>query len=135
MKIRNGYVSNSSSSSFLVIGKNVGYIFDEDLNLDFSNKKYALLGNYIFSEGNDYIHLDPEMYKWFKENQNNINIDDGTVIEIIKDNENSFYDNCYDDSLQIPDNIEKGTRVWNINASEHSSRTIEQLKEIYYDGE
>ncbi|MBR4316806.1 MAG: hypothetical protein IKP65_07600 [Alphaproteobacteria bacterium] len=135
MKIRNGYVSNSSSSSFLVIGKNVGYIFDEDLNLDFSNKKYALLGNYIFSEGNDYIHLDPEMYKWFKENQNNINIDDGTVIEIIKDNENSFYDNCYDDSLQIPDNIEKGTRVWNINASEHSSRTIKQLKEIYYDGE
>lgn len=55
MKIRNGFVSNSSSSSFILRGREVD-IMDIDINNINFNNKYIVVGPYI-SEGCDLFYI------------------------------------------------------------------------------
>ena len=66
MKIRNGFVSNSSSSSFVLIGKklDLSSITPEDVE----NKKITVIGEYIY-EGLDVFELDTEMLNFMKSNE------------------------------------------------------------------
>jgi len=86
MKIRSGYVSNSSSSSFVLVGRVLGG-FDEIKSLDFSgDKKYVILGKYL-CDGQDIIELNETLYNQicvnaihFGDEYNNI----GKVVEVFQ---------------------------------------------------
>lgn len=126
MKIRTGYVSNSSSSSFIVIGRDVGNIFSNSLNLDFKNKEYAMFGKELWGEGTDFIHLTSELFEWIKDRRYNIDFYNGDIIEIIKSGENSWSSEC----IEIPDNI-TDAKAYCIIANQHSSSSIEDLERNY----
>jgi subtilase family serine protease len=56
MKVRNGFVSNSSSSSFVVTYDELVGINDITVD-DIKNDKYVIIGKYL-CEGYDIIHLE-----------------------------------------------------------------------------
>ena len=127
MKIRTNYVSNSSSSSFVVICKEVGNIFSSNLELDFDNHNYAMIGKYNFSEGaDDFIHLTPELFEWFEKRKYDVDVGNGDIIEIIASGQNSWNN----ETIKIPEGYtDIYARV--IVADDHSSKTIEDLEWNY----
>jgi len=60
MKIRNSFVTNSSSSSFILIGKNTKI---EDVKIN--EKEYICLGRYL-SDGQDVFDLTHEIYEYLR---------------------------------------------------------------------
>lgn len=52
MKIRNGFVSNSSSSSFCILGKPFDY---SDLETTFKDKDFSKLGNSLYEIGGNLV--------------------------------------------------------------------------------
>jgi hypothetical protein len=64
MKIRNGFVSNSSSSSFIVFGKSIQYS-QITTELIGDNKIYAMSYNYC-GDGADFFPINQEMFDLFQ---------------------------------------------------------------------
>ena len=124
MKIRSGFVSNSSSSSFLIIGNEIGDIFDEpNKDLNFKKDYYIYLGKDLWEDGIDLIDLNQEIYDWLYDHKWNIkDLGNGTIIKVIKLEEN--------DKMNIPNDI-KDANVWAIKVSHHSSESINDVKERY----
>ena len=126
MKMRNNYISNYSSSSFILIGIESGNIF-ENLTLDFDNKNYVMIGRYFFNdEADDFIELTEEMFNWLNDRKYDIDIGNGTIIEVIKSGKNSWSSN----RMKISDNLKNAT-VYLINASYRSSSSVEDLEKNY----
>ena len=127
MKIRSGFVSNSSSSSFAIAGIYIGNFNNIDKIIFDNTKTYIMLGNYL-EEGKDIIYLNEKLIKFFIDNKDNINVEDGDIYLLL--------DIAYDDEfeLNIAELITAGyTKIKIINgtADQNSSRSIEDIKRNY----
>ena len=111
MKIRNGFVSNSSSSSFVLIGKKVNLISKSEFDsVDLKNKKYVIKAecsydpSYVFEIRNDMIKVFQDHLK--------------KILEYFRDEgielyETDFYSSGAEGSRVIVDNdIKKGSSLY-----------------------
>ena len=115
-----------NNCSFILIGIEVGNVF-ENLELNFNEKNYAMLGKYFFDDdADDFIELTEEMFKWINNRKYDIDIGDGTIIEVIKNGKNSWSS----DRMKIPDNLNNAT-AYLIKSSKNSSSSIEDLEKNY----
>lgn len=126
MKSRHGYVSNSSSSSFVVIGRKAGNLFGDKIDLD-NGKQHYLVGA-CFDEGDDIMSLTPELAKWVVEHHaknDRYGVDEinGDVIEAEFSVSEPYGDEC----PAIP----KGSSVWCFTADHHSTYDVKSAEENY----
>ena len=126
MKVRLCYVSNSSSSSCIIISRHVCDLQDliDPLCpiLDFEHKRYAMLGNYL-DEGVDYIRLNRELYEWIKEHARDIHMDEGEIFEEV-----ALEEGCIDTDEGIDIG---GCRIWHADIDYHSSESVDDLSDNY----
>jgi hypothetical protein len=125
MKIRNGFVSNSSSSSFILIGEEIN-----EGEINFSNLKkdeyYIVKINDYFEYGCGFMELNDEILNFLKDNREEEKISE-------------FIDNCtfykadyfdYEvDGYGIYKDF-KGKKLWSGYCDQHCIECLEELKEI-----
>lgn len=127
MKVRIGFVSNSSSSSFIMLGKSVGSLQQRTV-LDFTkpNSDYIMIGKDL-CDGIDLIDLNEDLYHWFIEHRDDIlenSYIDGTIYEVYKSGEYLLRLNKRD----LPDG---DFDVFSIEFDHHSTETIDDAHERY----
>jgi len=128
MKVRNGYVSNSSSSSFLVLGNVVGTPQNiERIKFDFDKFEYVMVGKFL-CEGYDLIKLNPKIVKWIERHRADCFLDyrANEIYKVIQRSTSYGDENVMD----IP-NITLNAKVMSITADQHSSTTVNEMEDNY----
>jgi hypothetical protein len=126
MKIRKGFVSNSSSSSFIIIGERVNFKDIDFLTLGNDEEYLALGGGDYFEYGQAVFYLNQKMLDFMKENVEEF--DDMDLIFI-----KSLYNNseCYGDKFMINESqMGKNLKIWAGEGDQWSPNSVEDLKDL-----
>ena len=121
MKIRLGFVSNSSSSSSVVLGK--GIDFDDLLNRK-SNFPVYMLGDYM-NEGMDFFQITPEILAQMKATP--WDVDNFTFMEV--------YFICDSGEEIETKKLPKKFQVFSFDQDYHNTETAKDFREKYQDKE
>jgi hypothetical protein len=116
MKIRNGFVSNSSSSSFMILGDNLGHRAPDKFESDI-----WVVGTDL-GEGSDVFPLTKEMFNYLIEHKNSVDnpisfirgiaMSDGEIVE----------------KKSLPDRF----KAYMVEASYHSTDSLEAFMANYF---
>lgn len=132
MKKRYGYVSNSSTSSCIILGKKLGNIWHDPKLLETFNAndgRYVLIGCEI-EDGQDVIILTEQLRKYFLKAVKEHMFSDcfkgfeGTLIK-------AAHIDYSPDGMPIPSNLPEGTCMWEYTAEDASTDTLKKAKERY----
>lgn len=124
MKHRAGFVSNSSSSSFIVFGNKISN--PKSLTAKDLKRDIRIIGKYL-SEGEDFISIaDKKMLEYA---QNNDNLKNRVWLEVFT----TLNMEAADDSgmFVLPKNLPEGLSVTTLDVDYHSSDDLERLKWNY----
>ena len=150
MQIRSGFVSNSSSSSFIITydPKNIlkdtyeliDYISNHDVTVP------ILVIGKEFSSGNDLFYLTPEMISWFIENKSKIclaydgfiGLIDPTTASSEEDDFmepaaiNSIRGHLYQfEAITLKKGIPAGHEIMTIERDNHSCKVPKEIEQYY----
>lgn len=115
MKIRQSYVSNSSSSSFIIIGKKV-CSFEDD-------KEYVAVSCSYLSEGHDIFVVEENMKKFILDHIENFTIYEGIGF--------SEYSTLSWNDLVLKLGLKKGYALISETSDHSSSESLSDLEERY----
>lgn len=121
MKLRNGFVSNSSSSSFVIIGKiiNNGTSYESLREISKKGELYVK-GDYL-SDGVDFFQMDEKMLKVWKDKRLSKMI---TLYQVYKMVEEEGIINRID----VP---EEGAMIFSFGIDHHHTETVSDFIESY----